>query len=233
MTRVSTTYVVLAGLDGTGDLLTDFARRAPDGARAVVIGYPREEALGYDSLTSYVRARLPDERCVVVGESFGGPLAVRLAAAEPDRVRGVVMAASFVTSPLPAWARPLPLGLGFRVPLAARTAGLVVGRGRESAKRLRDAIASCDPRVLAYRMREVAHVDVREAWRALDAAVLAIHAGRDRLIPERCRRAMRDGRPGLREVTIDAPHAVLQLAPDASWRAIDAFARDFASRVVG
>lgn len=32
MTRVSTTYVVLAGLDGTGDLPADFARGIRSGA---------------------------------------------------------------------------------------------------------------------------------------------------------------------------------------------------------
>ena len=75
------TLILLPGLDGTGDffqpLLDEIAGKIP----TTVVRYPIDGGYDYDSCLEIVQAMLPaDEKYVLLGESFSGPLAVTLAA---------------------------------------------------------------------------------------------------------------------------------------------------------
>ena len=78
--------VLLPGMDGTGVLLADLKTRLLKRRRVEVISYPANPALGYSTLTAHVIERLPLGRCVILGESFSGPIAIEAAASEPDRI---------------------------------------------------------------------------------------------------------------------------------------------------
>ena len=76
----------------------------------LVISYESTPAQDYDSLCTFVSALLPTllqarEPFVLLGESFSGPIAVRVGALAPHCV-GVVLVASFVRCPMrvPRWA---------------------------------------------------------------------------------------------------------------------------------
>ena len=91
--------VLVPGLDGTGLL---FYRQVPLLARRhrVVTYALREEAPGMDALVEQLRrvvdlAAPEGERVTIVGESFGGALALSFALAHPDRVAAVVVLNSF------------------------------------------------------------------------------------------------------------------------------------------
>ena len=45
---------------------------------------------------------------VLIAESFSGPLAIRFAAANPDRVRALILCASFIRLPKPPLISPAP-----------------------------------------------------------------------------------------------------------------------------
>ena len=96
---------MLPGLDGTGKLFAGFIRAIGADAKVQVIAYPHDEPLGYGELEALVRAALPtDRRYVLLGESFSGPLAIRLAADPPRGLAGVILCGTFAKNPFP-WLR--------------------------------------------------------------------------------------------------------------------------------
>ena len=76
--------VLLPGLDGTGKLFAEFLEALDLGSSAQVVPYPPDIPLGYDELETLVRAALPAHGpFIILGESFSGPLAIRIAARPP------------------------------------------------------------------------------------------------------------------------------------------------------
>jgi pimeloyl-ACP methyl ester carboxylesterase len=91
--------VLVPGMDGTGKLFYRqqplLARRYRTAAYALRNSTTRMDVL-VDDLAAVIDAVAPgDRRAIVVGESFGGALAMSLALARPDRVRALVVINSF------------------------------------------------------------------------------------------------------------------------------------------
>ena len=109
------TVVLLPGLDGTGRLYRRLVGALEPGAQVRVIGYPSERFLGYRELAELAVAQEPAGAYAIVAESFSGPVAVLVGASRPERLRGIILSASFVVSPAPGWLRVAPLELLFRL----------------------------------------------------------------------------------------------------------------------
>jgi pimeloyl-[acyl-carrier protein] methyl ester esterase len=93
--------VLLPGMDGSGLLFADFIEALGPDVDAKVVAYPPDRVLGYPELTVLARAELPSDRpFVLLAESFSGPVAVALAALRPPGLRALVLACSFVRSPI-------------------------------------------------------------------------------------------------------------------------------------
>ena len=219
---MQTRRVLLPGMDGTGALFARYL--AVDAAEATVVTWPVDEPLGYDALAG--RVALPvDAPYVLVAESYSGPVAIRLAAARPPGLVGVVLVATFATNPTPIPAWPVPALLFGVAPPRRVLAALLTGGDLGLADEVRRALATVAPTVLARRVAEVLRVDVTREVSAISVPVLVVRGTRDRLVPaasaERLLRACRRGRI----VDIDAPHLVLQAAPTAARQAIDDWVR--------
>src|SRR5262249_56949092 len=107
MTR-PTTLVLLPGLDGTDVFFRPLLAVLPQAVRPVVVCLPTSGSNTYTDLLAFVRHALAElAECYVLGWSFSGPLALMLAVAEPTKVRGVILSATFVRPPQPklAWVR--------------------------------------------------------------------------------------------------------------------------------
>ncbi len=128
-----THLVLLPGLDGTGTLHTSFVAAArPAFQQVTVLTYPADIPLSYKALEDRVRESLPtDAPLLLLGESFSGPIAIRIAAHPPPNLVGVVLSTTFACSPLPGLSPIAPL-LRFApvrgVPHALLSWGLL-GRG--------------------------------------------------------------------------------------------------------
>lgn len=221
--------VLLPGLDGTGTLFESFVAALPPGIEPVVMRYPPDLVGGYPALEPHLRPRLPDEPFALLGESFGGPLALRLAAGRTHPVRAVILVASFIEAPirwLPRWARgaasPWLLGLGAPAPLLRL---LVAGRDGSSSliRQTQAALAASTPAVLADRARAAMEIDATAACRVCPAPLLYLRGTRDRLISPSAVRQVRIVRPDTEFMALDAPHFVLQCAPAAAADACQAF----------
>ncbi len=78
------TLVLLPGLDGTGRLFTPLRRLLEPNFRTVVISYPADCPHDYDGLSTKVVRELPKTPHVIVAESFSGPVALKVAACNPQ-----------------------------------------------------------------------------------------------------------------------------------------------------
>jgi pimeloyl-ACP methyl ester carboxylesterase len=219
--------LLLPGMDGTGRF-GPLLSALPPSLSATAVKYPRDRALGYAELLPVVEGSVPDgEPFVVVGESFSGPLAVMLAARRPPGLRGVVLCASFVKSPLPAlnWCRRLIRPWIFGLQPLWLLSWVLLGRrawGR-SGRLLRAAVRSVPPFVLAARARAVLGVDATAELRECPAPVLYLRAAGDRVISPRCWRLVHSLRPDAEEAVLPGPHLILQVSPVESAAVLASF----------
>lgn len=211
--------VLLPGMDGTGTLHDAFTAALRPDVDVIVLDYPQRELLGYPELAQRLAPRLPaDGRpYALLGESFGGPLAIELAARRPPGLAGLVLCASFARFPdgwlrtLASIARHMP---ATRPPLALLAPLLL---GRWDTQVLRDALARAlalvAPAVLRCRLDEVLRVDVRDRLARIDVPVLHLQATADRLVAATAGATIASAIPGARLVRIEGPHLLLQAAP--------------------
>jgi pimeloyl-[acyl-carrier protein] methyl ester esterase len=230
--------VLLPGLDGTGILFGPLLGALPDWINPIVVSYPPDRHLTYDQLLPVVMNALPpSESFILLGESFSGPLAIMAAATHPSNLLGVILCATFVTSPIPLispilrlFAQPFFIFRTF--PAAQRTKALL---GRYSNPRLQELFAEVHtkvpPHVIAARVRMVLRVDVRSQLQSCDTPMLYIAATSDRVVPRRNLRLIRHLRPNLQTVTIKAPHGIPQARPVEAAEAISNFAKSVGDKV--
>ena len=221
--------VILPGLDGTASMLQAFcgslqARGVP--ARA--IGYPTQRPLDYAGLEPFVRAQLPkNSGFVLLGESFSGPLAIRIAAHPPAGLRGLVLSTTFARAPVPSL-RALAGLTRFaptRLPMALLSWGLL---GRWAQPRieasLHDALGEVAPVVLRARAAAALTVDVTPLLPRLHVPVFHLVATHDRLLAPAAARRLSAGLPHCRTEAVAGPHLLLQAAPEACADRVAAFA---------
>lgn len=182
------TLVVLPGLDGTEVLFRPLLGLLPDWIQPVVICYPACGPHDYDGLLKVVREKIAGvPRFLVLASSFSGPLAIMLAAAEPERVRGLILSATFLRAP----GRYLPyLRLIARSPFiwivrAIRRIPIWTLRQRDDPYRQAKAEIwrRVSARCLARRTRAILSVDVRDLARHCDTLVLCIRFADDQAVP--------------------------------------------------
>lgn len=215
------TTLVLPGLDGTDLLLDRFQRLAPPDYEVTVLALPDDSTAGYSELCDHFSETVASAgKCVLIGESFSGPLAVLLAQRHPNVVIHLVLVATFVVSPVPFVARWIPWPLFFRFPLpsfAARRFMLGPADG-SLVNLLQRAVSTVSPRTLTRRMRAVIKVDVSDQFRQLTCPVTCICPTNDALVSERCLTTMSELREDVILKRIEGPHLILQTQPEQAWK---------------
>jgi pimeloyl-ACP methyl ester carboxylesterase len=220
--------VLLPGLDGTGKLFASFLLALDGAIDTLVIGYPTEEPLGYEALEGHVRARLPSDRAfVLLGESFGGPIAIRLAASPPPGLTGLILCGTFAKNPYPllGWAGPFT----FLVPLKSlpRWVRAPLMWGTKDPVRVpvqaERAIAGVSDAVVRRRIAEILRVDVGALLSRIAVPTLILYACQDRVISRAATRWLAERLPRARQVGIDGPHLLLQARPGECAGAVAQF----------
>ena len=227
--------ILLPGLPGSGELFEPLATQLQHRFDIDAVSYPKDEPLGYDGLLDLVSSRIPKEKSYfLLGESFGGPLAITAASRHPENLVGVVLAATFVKSPMAWWINRLKPFVNSPF-LDWRPARFINDRliGPLGDKEMRQWIHKSMPRlnrnVLAARIMSVLEVNVREELKSLKVPVLYLAGARDWLVDRRSLDAVWLCRPDVEIKVIDGVHMILQTNARDSAKAI----LEFISRIKG
>lgn len=217
------TFVLLPGLHGNIDLFEEFVTKAPRASRVIKVTLPPLSE--YDDLFGAVVSQLPATQFVLIAESFSGPIAMRIAAFAPERVRALVLCNSFITRPVNSCLRWVPWSwvLLHRMP-EWFLRYFLVGRHapQELVASVRAAIAKTPSSVLASRVRAVLSLPATNTPSSIARRVLFLTGTEDRLInisTESVKRLL----PQAVVKSIRAPHLLLQAAPEAAWEEISTF----------
>lgn len=222
--------ILLPGLDGTGQLFAPLLEHLPSDFAATVVRYPRDESLSYEQLKPYVQQAIPErEPFVFVAESFSGPLAIELAATQPERLQALILCASFVSNPAPAllqWIQSFnhPFWFRHRLPHSfVRYAAAMWDCEPGVIDSLIAHTSTVRPAVLADRFAQVMQVDVRSQLQRCAVPLLYLRATRDWLVQRHNWEEIVRLKPDASYAEIDASHFVLQHKPTEAMGAIRAF----------
>jgi pimeloyl-[acyl-carrier protein] methyl ester esterase len=220
--------VLLPGMDGTGEMfepLVEVIKKALPKSKIRIVRYPTNIPLGYAELVEFAAAQLPGSPCILIGESFSGPIALELAAKYPNQILRVVLSTSFVCNPLPSLAMLAPM-LDF-LPISYAPSWFMEQQlfnhyATPALKAALDrALKSVQPDVMRARLRAIFRVDARDVLSRLQQPILALYADADQIVPERCAREIKAAQPNAKIVTLTGPHCLLQTMPDPAWRVIE------------
>lgn len=216
-------------MDGTEVLFRPLLALLPNWIRPVVICYPARGPHDYVGLLRLVReeiAGLPE--FLILASSFSGPLAIMLAAAEPERVRGLILSATFLRAP----GRHLPrLRLFARSPFIWITRTIrrlpiwTLRRRDDPYRRAKAEIwRRVSARCLARRTRAILSVDVRELARQCRPRVLCIRFADDKVVPREYAEEIPRHVPSAQLVTLPGDHFGLWKCAEPCATAIQRFA---------
>lgn len=224
--------VILPGLDGTARLLETFCSRlCALGVPARAIAYPTARPMGYLELEQLVRTQLPASAAfVLLGESFSGPVAIRIAADPPEGLKGLVLSTTFARAPVPALS-PLAALVWFapaRPPMRLLSWALL---GRWATPDLQDALAEAlrlvSPDVIRARAAAALRVDVSRLVSSVRVPALQLVALQDRLLAPSAPRLLAASLPGCTTVKVPGPHLLLQTSTEQCAQEVAAFALGF------
>lgn len=223
--------ILLPGLDGTGSLFAEFLEALDLKSSAHVLPYPADVPLGYDELERLVRAALPTRgRFVLLGESFSGPLAIRIAANPPAGLEGLILCVTFASNPYPhlAWARGLAAFLPLKSLPRWLRAPLMWGSASPSTapRQSERAMAGVAASVIRRRIAALLSVDETAALAKISVPTLVLRATRDRVVSEAATMKIMRGVRHARRVDVDGPHLLLKTRPKECAAAVLKFLRE-------
>jgi pimeloyl-ACP methyl ester carboxylesterase len=220
------TLLLLPGFDGTGILFADFQKAIEPQYRIIVASY--QDEVTFEEYVEKVTASLPTDACVLIAESFSGPIAMALMQKHPGRIKSVVLCATFLVSPfrlLTRFAHLLPARALHARTLTRRLLQLMClnGEPQQRIEQVCETVVRLSARTLKQRLDVLSHVDMRSSAREIETPALILQPMRDRLISEaRYRELAKVFALGTLQ-KIDGPHLLLQSRPQECWRAIREF----------
>ena len=178
------------GLDWTGILFKPFLSALPIHTDSLIIDYPANEKLSYSELVNYVIDQLPNEKVVLVGESFSGPIAYQVALLKPDKVVSVIFVATFLNNPrniLLKLSSVLPVSFLLSLPIPDFIIKTFL-LGRTANEKLislfKQSIKQISPCILSFRLQEISKLNNNS--QLCEVKSNYIQADNDRLVPNRC-----------------------------------------------
>jgi pimeloyl-[acyl-carrier protein] methyl ester esterase len=218
-------FVLLPGLDGTGELFASLLQALGDDVTTTVVRYGNE--LTFDEYVESAAKALP-ERCMLIAESFSGPVAIAVAARHPGKVLGLVLCATFAVSPfrtLLRGARFIPARLFRPSPLTPAIVSHFCFNGASISLRASPVavLSTVPPAIMRARLSCLAAVDVRPLLSRIASPVLYLRASADRIVSSRLSRELTSQLPNVRVTEIDGPHLLLQSRPIECAAAIVSF----------
>lgn len=225
--------VLLPGLDGTGQLFSDFVAALPKTISVTTVAYPAKEVLPYADLRPFVSAAIPKrEPFVLLAESFSSPLAVEFAASPTPNLAALIICAGFVSRPLGGWS-PLAKALAWPWLFKVNTPRFILehfAMGQDAPQELiqsfRRVLRSVSPEVLSSRTRDALSSDARRALAQMTVPLLYVEAAADHLLADSCLKEIKQINPDMLIAQVAGPHLLLQREPQKVAEIVSTFIRE-------
>ncbi len=217
--------VLLPGLDGTGAFFGPLLRALPQHMKTGVIDYPSLPIMSYEDLSVHAAGRFPNGPVIVLGESFSGPVATLLASQFPGRVKGLILASSFVSAPRPRWLSHFLYVPGFECLAKTFACFALLGfrHAPENAALAQKIIPALPPALIQSRVALALAADYSQVLRHCRCPMLIIHGTQDLLVPPRYVNKVAQLRADATVCRFKGPHMLLQTAPAECAAQIAAF----------
>lgn len=227
MKDANITIVLLPGLNGTQGLFQPLIDKAPSHFNILTIAFPGQESSSYQDLTKYVLEKISYLKgsFILLGESFSGPLALFVAQTKPKNLKGVILAATFVTAPNIKIARFLPWAFGFR--LAKFVCSLFCKNQPKSViGMVLNELQKLEPKMLAERIQSIFDVNAEAALKVCPVPIMYFRGQKDLVVPRKNLNRILAIRSDVKVIEFNTDHFLLQSAPAEAWDAIDDFSVD-------
>jgi len=210
---------LLPGLDGTGELFNPLLKELSEKLNILVIRYPTDKELTYNELTAYVNEYLKNENSIsLIAESFSGPIALQVLKENRNKIKAVVLIASFITPPSKTLLKlasfiPVEFLLKFEPPdYLIKRYCLGINATDKMLHSFKNAIKLVRPNVLAQRLKELSKLNKNQFTGLINSKITYIQASNDKLVPSNCLRELAS------IVSVDVrlvngPHFLLQVQP--------------------
>ena len=233
--RTAPHLVLLPGLDGTGELFAPLLQALGDDFPTSVVRYGAE--LTFDEYVESAGKALPDQ-CVLIAESFSGPVAIAVAARHPAKIRGLILCATFAVSPLRTLlraARFVPKRLFRPSLLLPSMVNHFCFSGAATAVRPSPVavVSTVPPAIMRARLACLAATDVRPLLPRVATPVCYLRASNDRIVSSRHGLELTSRLPNVKVTQIDGPHLLLQARPRECAAAITEFIQALTRPVTG
>ena len=223
--------VLLPGFDGSGHLFSPLCKNLSTEFETIVLSYPPDKVMTYSELEHLLKDELPDTPYVLLGESFGGPLAMLLSKRADDNLKGIILCVTFVVNPRPwptllfePFIRPNHFRMG--APTWCIKRFLLGGVSDELLiKNIQFANRMLSPEVIYSRLKEIVNIDVTDVLEECELPILYLRAKRDWLVHESSMRIIKNIANKLTIKSFDAPHMLLQMKPVETAKCISNFAK--------
>jgi len=245
MTSLTTPVILtfLPGLHGTAELFDGIKKRLPRHFQSEFVDFPSTGKQDYRTLTRWLDQELTQDfqgldktqpKRIIIAESFSGPLALRWAAKNPDKVAGVILVASFCDAPLNPGFALLPLRPLFMVKPPRKTLRhFLIGddASEEEVARLRSIVQAIPSATLTKRVRTILELDERDSPPLSNVPMMLLQAQNDNLIPWDAQQKLESCYPNAQTHWIESPHLMLQRRPDACMKYLLEFVSEFSDGI--
>ena len=213
--------VLLPGLHGSRALFSSFVALAPAWARCRPLALPSIGGQTFDALAESLLPELkPLEGFVLLGESFSGPIAARLAFRLGQKVALLVLCNPLVEMPFGFSAGLAAAGVTSRWMPAWCAAALLAAGDRALGREALREVRLLPRETLEGRLAAAFSATVDELAPLLGAPLLAVLGSKDRLVSRARTRALLRGVPFSTAVDLSGPHLIVQAKPAEVWDAI-------------
>lgn len=223
-------FILMPGLDGTGLSFEPFLKFIPDDVHINVIRYPADKLLSFEETVECAAAQVfPGKHGIVIAESFSGPVAVEMIASGRIEAKALVLCATFAKSPHPiVWSiiRFLRLPLLIRPNMPALFFKIVLGNNKLIVALVplwKKVHADVPAQTMEHRLGLINRVDVTKSLQKLSLPCLYLQATNDRIVSSSSLTDFKSNIPHLVIQRIEAPHFILQAAPQECLEAIEQF----------
>jgi pimeloyl-ACP methyl ester carboxylesterase len=228
------TLVVLPGLDGTDVFFRPFLASLPSSITPIVVTYP-PDGHTYNGLLRLVRRAVEGGGpYYVLGSSFSGPLALMLAREERDRVRGIVLSATFLRLPQPRlakWRFAMVAPVIWTIRAARRLPAWTLRRRDDPLRQAKSETWSRVPaRIIAARARAIVDIDVRGVVEACAQPLLCVAYAEDEIVPRASADEILRHCPAAELVVLPGRHLAMHEDPSSLATAVARFIQTVEAR---